>query len=653
MTAPVAARREPALRFFVDLVEAEGGAVQDMGERVLLLLEDGLRRRLGLPEELMVSDDPEVVAEVGGLLAVPGQPVVVDAAELVLRRGDAGWRHVEWPPPPLPTRERLQEALREQLVVEHGRLDVEGQPAPCYLPFLHVAALLGHRVFLEERSEERAAVLVDACTASVLAPPMADALTRLASREGPGTGHLHAEPDLLRALGAAHAALDARAAARQAVLVREARAAFEKERERVDSYYEAALASIDARRAGATSERARLYDAQGEATRAEWARRREETEEKFAGTREVLPFRAHVLEVPGLRVPVTVRRGPRAYRMGLDWVLALGRVLPCRCPHCGAEQPLVAGRDRLGCDACLPRLVREGDGAGTTPATKTATHVAPDQAPDEAAGEAQARAEPGDPNGAGETERTPEPRRREADPRRAKQVEKVWRDVALGFWRSVAMHERFRSVAPRSPLDALYRCYGPRGPLRAVGVPPDALLSGMHSFAPEEPFDDVVATNGALRTSEGYVHYTLRWRLMGKEPSVVEVLPLRPPRGGRSLRVGRRTPANADTAVSRVAPRPKGLGAVEALLWTHGIGDGLPLVMRCLALYWRVQGQRRLGGFDPGALAAAVELTARRHSLLRSDATSVARRHGVPPATVRDACDTLDSLLGAAATQMW
>lgn len=215
------------------------------------------------------------------------------------------------------------------------------------------------------------------------------------------------------------------------------------------------------------------------------------------------------------------------------------------------------------------------------------------------------------------------------------------------------MHERFRSVAPRSPLDALYRCYGPLGPMCAVGLLPDALLSSMHSFAPEEPFDDVVATSGALRTSDGYVHFTLRWRLMGKEPSMVEVLPLRPSRGERSLPVVRRAPANVAAALGHVAPRPKDLGTVEALVWTHGIGDGLPLVMRCLALYWRVQGQRRLGGVGPDALAAAVEVTARRHSLLRSDASSVARRHGVPPATVREACDALDTVLGAAATQMW
>lgn len=117
--------------------------------------------------------------------------------------------------------------------------------------------------------------------------------------------------------------------------------------------------------------------------------------------------------------------------------------------------------------------------------------------------------------------------------------------------------------------------------------------------------------------------------------------------------VVRRAQSQVAAALGPAAPQPRDLGPIETLVWTHGIGDGLPLVVRCLAVYWRVQGQRRLRGIGPGALAAAVEVTARRHSLLRSDASSVARRHGVPPGKVREACDAVDSVLGAAATQMW
>ncbi|MGH2927493.1 MAG: hypothetical protein ACRDL8_04765, partial [Solirubrobacteraceae bacterium] len=503
---------EPALRFFVDLVEAEGGAVQHLADSVLVLLDGDLQHRLGLPEELLVSGDPEVVSEEGGLLAVPGQPVIVDAAEMVLRRGDAGWRHVEWPATADPSREVLQQAARDQVVVDHGRLDLEGQPAARYLPVLQVAALLEHRVLLDERSDERASVHVDACTSSVLAPRLADELGRLSSRPGRGTGHARAEPDLLPALVAAHAALDARAAERQAALVREARVALRSELDRVDAYYHATLASIDTRRAGAADEKTRLYDAQEQATRAEWARRRQETEEKFSGSREVLPFRLHVLEVPGLQVPVTVRRGARAYGLQLDWVLPLGCFLPRPCPSCGALQPLVAGRDRLGCQACLPRLVSAVP-APAPRSDKVATGSPHDPVPAEEAAPADNpvpadEAAPADdgtkaPTGAAADRKRPGA----TDPvRAAKRIEKVWRDVVSGFWRSVWLDERFRSVAPRSPLDALYRCYGAVGPLYAVGLQPDAHFSGVHAFDPGDVDNhDIVSTSGTLGTRGGSV----------------------------------------------------------------------------------------------------------------------------------------------------
>ena len=652
---------DPALRFLVELVEREGGAAEDRGESVLLLVDGDLRERLGLPEELTVTDDPEVAAEEGGLLAVPGQPVISDAAEMVLRRGDAGWRRLDRPPAAPPTRDQLEEAAREQFEVDHGRIDVEGQPTSCWIPVLHVAALLEVRVSVEERYEERAAVFVDARDGAALPPRVATALAALSHRPGRGSGYVRAEPDLRRALEAAHVLLDARAADRQAALVRDARAALERERERVDAYYQAVLASLDARRAGAASDRGRLYDAQEEATRAEWAKRREETEDKFAGSREVLPFRLHLIDVPALHVPATIRRGTRTFGLRLDWLLPFSCFLGRRCPHCGADQPLVAGRDRLGCRACLPRMVTSPAAHPVVERPEPAVPPVVERPSPAARGARTADAVP--------LERTdvPEvPEGRADQPRadgdgspgrtqRDKRVDKVWRGVARGFWEAVGSVERYGSVAPRSPLDALYRCYGPTGPLHAVGLTSAAVPTGMHAFLLEGDEDDtdVLSTVGTVTTTEGLAHFALRWRLVGRGPSVVEVLPFRPPAGGRSLPMPRRSRGVQGRVPAPEAPRPRGLGPVETLVWQHAIADGLPIVVRSLALYWRVQGQRRLAPLRPAALAPAVVATARRHSELRGGADWAARRLGVPVARVRDACDVLDGVLGAAAEHLW
>lgn len=68
----------------------------------------------------------------------------------------------------------------------------------------------------------------------------------------------------------------------------------------------------------------------------------------------IMPYRLHVMLVPALRVPADVLRGARRYPMCFDWLLPAGSYAPVRCPSCGGEAPLVAGKLTLGCEACLP-----------------------------------------------------------------------------------------------------------------------------------------------------------------------------------------------------------------------------------------------------------------------------------------------------------
>ncbi len=161
------------------------------------------------------------------------------------------------------------------------------------------------------------------------------------------------EPDLLRALQVADQLLEERVEARMVRLRREARGLREDERARVEAYYDAVLDSIAERSDRASAERRALYEAQAEATQTERARRLQEIEDKHQPRSDRQPFRLHLLLVPAYRLPVQVRRGPRAYLYTLVWLPVLRRFLPARCPACGERATLVAGRKALGCAACV------------------------------------------------------------------------------------------------------------------------------------------------------------------------------------------------------------------------------------------------------------------------------------------------------------
>ncbi|MGH9153599.1 MAG: hypothetical protein ACRD03_14615, partial [Acidimicrobiales bacterium] len=127
--------------------------------------------------------------------------------------------------------------------------------------------------------------------------------------------------------------------------------------------------TLERRRAAAPPERARLLADRAEATRVEHTRRVAEIEEKFRPAHHVRPFRLHLVLVPAVRLAVEVRRGARAYPWELVWWLAPPGFAPPRCPSCRSTAPLDAGRDRLGCTACLrpssPARDRAGDGSRT------------------------------------------------------------------------------------------------------------------------------------------------------------------------------------------------------------------------------------------------------------------------------------------------
>lgn len=345
---------EPALRFWLDYAEREG-AVHDDSDPALVLLPAALQSAFGLPGELAVTAEPEVARDDGALLLIPGHPAVDGAAAAILEEGDVGWAQLAWPSSVQPSSSVLEARARQSFQVDHGRIDAAGEAASVYVPVLRVGALVTHGVSLDHRFREREEVWVDARDGSVLDEQARRRLEAWPRADGADTNRSCVVPDLAEALAHADAALRARADARLGALARQAEGERHDQLARADAYFEAALASIASRRATAAPKRQTLLDAQAESTRVERVRRLAEIEETFTAVCTVTPFRSHLLLVPALYLPVAVRRGPRTFPCSFTWMLPLAAFAPCRCPHCGGGEALVAGRQRLGCRACLPR----------------------------------------------------------------------------------------------------------------------------------------------------------------------------------------------------------------------------------------------------------------------------------------------------------
>jgi hypothetical protein len=88
---------DPALGFWLRYLDASGGLHEDAGDQTLVMLPSELQAKLGLPEEVAVTADPEVAREDGALLLLPGHPALDQAAAAVLDQGDAGLAWLAWP----------------------------------------------------------------------------------------------------------------------------------------------------------------------------------------------------------------------------------------------------------------------------------------------------------------------------------------------------------------------------------------------------------------------------------------------------------------------------------------------------------------------------------------------------------------------------
>jgi hypothetical protein len=345
--------RDPALRFWVDYVEAEGGLCDGDAETAELILPPTLQRAFGLPETVRVTSDPDVAEDGGALLFATGHPALDTAAARVLASGDVGRGYLAWPSSALASRDTLLAHARAAIAVDHGRIDAERDPVPVYYPLLRVGALVTYT--LDDRFAECEEAWVDGCSALPLARGIVQAARSSALTGADEIGVVSLTPDVARAVAAAHAALDARAASRAAALERQAQLGLVDEQQRAQAYYDAVLATLEQRRAAAPPERRPLLEAQATATELERRRRLREIAAKFEASRTIAPYRVNLLFAPALAFGVSVRRGERRYPLLLHWFIAAGCFASLRCQHCAAIETFVAGRNVLGCRRCSAR----------------------------------------------------------------------------------------------------------------------------------------------------------------------------------------------------------------------------------------------------------------------------------------------------------
>jgi hypothetical protein len=342
---------DPALAFWLRHVALTGGLWEAAGDATYVVLPQALREAYRLPEELLVTADPDLAREDGATLLAAGHPVLAEAADRVLATGDTGYVVLDRPASVPPGRDVLLAEMREQFPVEHGRIDLTGEPTAGLHHVLRVGALVTYEVSAEDRFQEQVERWVDVPARRELA---ASVVGRL--RRAPSDGQVRTTtPDgLAAAIEAAHQLIDRAAVRRRETLAADVAGAWQAERGRAVAYYADAIAGIERRLATAPADRGAVLEQRLQATREEEARRLAEIAEKYQPRHMIRPFRLHVYGLPALRVTADVRRGDRRYPMAFDWLLSAGAFAPVRCPSCDGTSALVAAKQKLGCEVCLP-----------------------------------------------------------------------------------------------------------------------------------------------------------------------------------------------------------------------------------------------------------------------------------------------------------
>ncbi|MGB9304162.1 MAG: hypothetical protein WCB92_10935 [Mycobacterium sp.] len=635
-----------ALDFWLRYVEASGGLTEFGGDTTLVMLPPALQTMLELPEVLQVTADPDVAREDGATFLSAGHPALGRTADEVLAVGDVAAMAVPVAAAPPPPAEHLQAMARDQFTVDHGRIDATGAPTRSVRAILRVGALVDYTLSSDDHYQECAECWVDVQSQRQLPTHVSMKLAALPTVPKDGSPSLAGLTGLTGAIGFADRVIQKCAERRRSELGDDIDKARDAELERVEVYYRDALATIERRRAQAPADRRELLDARADSVRNERARRIGETREKYQASHEVRPYRLHIYEVPVWRLPVDVRRGDRRYPLTLDWLIPLTRFTDIACPHCGADERLVATKTRLGCASCVPpriaRLVPEPTRPPADPKFEPAAKAK------------QVVTQPPTPRQHPSPVRTdpsahPSPLPAKLPKLGDKLIGKVW-DAVVHSDRRLA-----RICAPDSPAAAAIRLYGPSGAAWAVGISPTDEPVAFAARTTTASTGLRHASSGCVDTAAGRrFPFLLRWQAPGGTGQIDEILPYDRPFEPAHLRRWAHGPG---LKAVHAPPQPRiPLGPVGELLWRRVIPTfGLPGVLRCLAALWRLPDEDVfLNSHGPAAVAAGIErMVCQRANLTTGRFADIAAAYRVKEATVRAADADLQKCLRLGPERWW
>jgi hypothetical protein len=611
---------DAGLGFWLRYVEASGGLTESAGDTTLVMLPPALQTMLELPEVLQVTADPDVAREDGATLLSAGHPALGRCADEVLAMGDVAALAVPVAATPPPPAQHLQAMARDQFTVDHGRIDATGAPTRSVRTILRVGALVDYALSSDDHYQECAECWVDVQSARQLPTHVSMKIAALPTVPKDGSPSL---TGLTTAIRCADRVIQQYAERRRSELGDDIAKARDAELDRVETYYRDALATIERRREQAPADRRELLDARAESVRNERARRINETREKYQANHGVRPYRLHIYEVPLWRLPVDVRRGDRRYPLMLDWLIPLNRFADIVCPHCGADQRLVATKTRLGCASCVPRqTVRLAPEPARAPADPKFRPAAKTK---------QVVTQPPTPR------RHPSPVRTSSGLTPAK-LDKLGDKLTAKVWEAVVRNDRrlARICAQDSPAAAAIRLYGPSGAAWAVGISP--------AEDPVAVTRTTTTSSGVRHASSGYVEtaaghrfpFLLRWQMVGDTGQIDEILPYDWPFEPAHLSRWVLGPGSMGVYAP---PQPwVPLGPVGELLWQHVVPMfGLPGVLRCLAALWRLPDEDAfVDSHGPAALAAGIErLVCQRANMTTGRFADIAAAYRVEEAAVR------------------
>lgn len=621
--------------FWLRYVEGSGGLTESGGDTTLVMLPPTLQTMLELPEVLHVTADPDVAREDGATLLSAGHPALSRSADDVLAVGDVATMTFPVTATPPPPAEQLQASARDQITVEHGRIDASGAPTRSIRAILRVGALVDYTLSSDDHYQECAECWVDMASQRRLRADVSGKLAALSVVPKDGAPSLNGVSAAIRC---ADRIIEECAERRRSELGDDIGKVRDAELERVEAYYRDALATLKRRRAQAPPDRRELLDARAETVRNERARRIEETRQKYQASQQIRPYRLHIYEIPVWRLPVDVRRGDRRYPLTLDWLIPLARFADVACPHCGADGQLVATKTRLGCADCVPRppitLAPEPARPSAKPAAKPKQVVTPPSTPTRHRLVVPAAQGP-----------TPAKLGVLGD----KLTRKTWNAVVANDGRLV------RNCTPDSPATAVIRLYGPSGAAWAVGYPPTDDLVAFAASTTTASSGTRHASSGYLETATGHrLPFLLRWQVAGDTGQIDEILPYDWPVKSAHLR---RWVLGPGRAGMHAPPPPRvPLGPVGESLWRSIIPTfGLPAVLRCLAALWRLPDESVfIDLHGSAAVAAAIErAVCHRANLTTGRFAEVAAVYRVNEAAIRAADADLQKCLQLGPKRWW